>query len=125
VAFGGENSGDSESGGDAGTAAWVKLASHFDQDSDGVVTVEEFRSGLKQLGLATVLHAPLAFEAPQHWTLEQWLTELSGCVSKQVAAECQQLKGWFEQYDGTAPLPPLMANTFNQLLTMVSSLYVV
>ena len=37
---------------------WDKLAKHFDEDSDGVVTLDEFRLGFKGFGTAKTKKKP-------------------------------------------------------------------
>ena len=80
--------------------AWLKLASKFDDDNDGSITLAEFHNGVKYAGLTSAMAGTLDFVAPADWTMEQWCNEFGGVLSRSVAKECTVLKGWFQSYDG-------------------------
>jgi len=80
---------------------WAILASKFDANCDGEVSLDEFRVGFKQYGIDNVLDTPINFEAPYDWTLKDWAREIARVTNSAVRKECQVLRGWFESYAGS------------------------
>lgn len=79
---------------------WDKLAKHFDEDSDGIVTLDEFRLGFKGFGIEAKLDTEIGFEAPYTWTVKQWIAELQSVLNRSVVDQCKAIGGWFSQFDG-------------------------
>lgn len=89
-----------EDGKDDVDAQWKKLAKYFDDDSDGIVTMSEFRLGFKGYGIEAKLDSKIGFEAPYTWTAGQWASELQSVLNRSVVDQCKILGGWFQQFDG-------------------------
>jgi len=81
-------------------AAWKKIEKHFDEDSDGTVTMDEFRMGFKGFGIDAKLDTPIGFEAPHDWTFDQWLAQAGSVLNKSVVEQCRILGQWVQQFDG-------------------------
>ena len=61
----------------------------------------EFREGFKSYGIEAVLDSCINFEAPFYWTISDWSREIARVFNASVKRECQVLRGWFAQFDGS------------------------
>lgn len=48
-----------------------------------------------------MLDSVINFEAPFDWTVEDWSGEIARIFNASVKRECQVLRGWFSQFDGS------------------------
>eukprot|EP00051_Salpingoeca_urceolata_P027700 m.482843 g.482843 ORF g.482843 m.482843 type:complete len:146 (+) comp22682_c0_seq1:137-574(+) len=76
----------------AGAAKWLELRAKFDDDCDGAITLDEFRTGFKKLALDKP--AMLGSLPPASTNLAAWLDEIESRINIATKELCQQVFTW-------------------------------